>query len=32
VLAGKYAGLAALDAPGDLTFDQDGTLTTPWLP
>ena len=32
VLAGKYTGLTALDAPKDLTFDQDGTLTTPWLP
>ena len=32
VLAGKYQGLTALDAPEDITFDQDGTLTTPWLP
>lgn len=32
VLAGKYTGLAALDAPQDMTFDEDGTLTTPWLP
>jgi len=32
VLAGKYPGLSALDAPEDMTFDQDGTLTTAWLP
>lgn len=32
VLAGKYSGLTALDAPEDLTFDQEGTLTTQWLP
>ena len=32
VLDGKYPGLTALDAPADMTFDQDGTLTTPWLP
>lgn len=32
VLAGKYTGLTALDAPQSMTFDQDGTLTTPWLP
>lgn len=32
VLAGKYPGLTALDAPGDLSFDEEGTLTTPWLP
>ena len=32
VLAGKYTGLSALDAPEDMTFDQGGTLTTPWLP
>ena len=32
VLAGKYPGLTALDAPADVTFDEDGTLTTPWLP
>lgn len=31
VLAGKYPGLAALDAPQALTFDGDGALTTPWL-
>lgn len=31
-LAGKYSGLRALDAPQPLTFDGDGTLTTPWLP
>lgn len=32
VCAGKYPGLTALDAPAEITFDQDGTLTTPWLP
>lgn len=32
VTAGKYPGLTALDAPEDITFDQEGTLTTPWLP
>ena len=32
VQAGKYPGLTALDAPAALTFDQNGTLTTPWLP
>ena len=32
VLAGKYPGLSALDAPEDMTFDQDGTPTTAWLP
>jgi len=32
VLAGKYTGLSALDAPEDMTFDQGGTLITPWLP
>ena len=32
VLAGKYPGLSALDAPEDMTFDQDGTLITAWLP
>lgn len=32
VLAGKYPGLTALDAPSPLTFDEEGTLTTPWLP
>lgn len=32
VCAGKYPGLAALDAPAEITFDQNGTLTTPWLP
>lgn len=31
VLAGKYPGLTALDAPQALTFDGDGALTTPWL-
>jgi hypothetical protein len=32
VLAGKYPGLTALDAPSDMIFDEEGTLTTPWLP
>ncbi len=32
VLAGRYPGLTALDAPEALTFDEEGTLTTPWLP
>ena len=32
VLNGAYPGLAALDAPQDLQFDQEGTLTTAWLP
>ena len=32
VRGGKYSGLTALDAPEALTFDQEGTLTTPWLP
>lgn len=32
VTAGKYKGLAALDEPEDLTFNEEGTLTTPWLP
>ncbi|MBQ9009318.1 MAG: DUF2088 domain-containing protein [Clostridia bacterium] len=31
VLSGKYHGLTALDAPAELTFDPDGTITTPWL-
>ncbi len=31
-LAGKYPGLTALDAPEDMQFNQEGTLTTPWLP
>ena len=31
VLAGKYEGLTAMDAPAPLAFDQAGTLTTPWL-
>ena len=31
VRAGKYPGLAALDAPDALTFDGDGALATPWL-
>ncbi|MBR2570886.1 MAG: DUF2088 domain-containing protein [Clostridia bacterium] len=32
VKAGRYPGLSALDAPEDLTFNDEGTLTTPWLP
>ena len=32
VLAGKYPGLEALDRPEEMKFDQDGTLTSPWLP
>jgi len=32
VLAGKYPGLTALSAPADMNFDEEGTLTTPWLP
>lgn len=32
VLAGKYQGLKALDAPQDMIFDQEDTLITPWLP
>lgn len=32
VLAGKYTGLTALDAPEDIQFNEEGTLTTPWLP
>ena len=32
VLAGRYPGLTALDDPEALTFDEQGTLTTPWLP
>jgi len=32
VLAGKYPGLTALDAPADMSFDEEGTLTTEWLP
>lgn len=31
VQAGKYPGLAALDAPEELTFDGKGALVTPWL-
>ena len=31
VLAGKYDGLTALDAPEDMRFSEEGTLTTPWL-
>ncbi len=30
VLAQKYPGVAALDEPRELTFDEDGTLTTGW--
>lgn len=32
VQAGKYPGLTALDAPEDMAFNHEGTLTTPWLP
>ena len=32
VLAGKYPGLMALDAPEDMIFDDEGTLVTEWLP
>lgn len=32
VLAGKFPGLTALDAPSEITFDEQGTLITPWLP
>ena len=32
VLAGKYPGLTALDAPEDMNFDDEGTLVTEWLP
>ena len=32
VRAGEYSGLTALDAPEDMTFNEEGTLTTPWLP
>ena len=32
VLAGKYDGLTALDAPEPLRFDAEDALTTPWLP
>ena len=32
VLAGKYPGLTALNAPEDITFNKEGTLTTSWLP
>ena len=31
VMAGNYTGLQALDAPEDMTFDQNGVLITPWL-
>lgn len=31
VLAGKYPGLTALDAPKELSFDEEGELTTEWL-
>ena len=31
VLAGKWAGLTALSEPQELTFDAEGTLTTPYL-
>lgn len=32
VAAGKYPGLTALDTPKEIAFDQQGTLTMPWLP
>ncbi len=32
VKAGKYPGLAALDAPEDILFNDEGTLATLWLP
>ena len=32
VKAGKYPGLTALDAPEDMLFNDEGTLTTQWLP
>lgn len=32
VLAGKYPGLTALDAPSETTFDAEDALTSPWLP
>ena len=32
VRAGKYPGLTALNAPEDMLFNDQGTLTTPWLP
>lgn len=31
VLRGNYPGLSAMDEPQDMTFDPEGTLTTPWL-
>ena len=31
VMAGNYTGLQALDAPEDMTFDQNCVLITPWL-
>lgn len=31
-LAGKYPGLTALSEPEELIFDENGTLTTSWLP
>ena len=31
VLAGKYKGLTALDAPAPLVFDEADSLATPWL-
>ena len=31
VLAGRYDGLTALDAPEDMLFSEEGMLTTPWL-
>ena len=32
VVAGKYPGLTALDAPAALAFDESDALVTPWLP
>ena len=32
VLAGRYPGLTALDTPSNMIFNQEGTLTTSWLP
>jgi len=30
--AGKYPGLTALDTPEDMQFNDEGDLTTQWLP
>ena len=32
VLAGKNAGLTAMDEPAAFAFDQEDALVTPWLP